>query len=86
MSQLSEIIENHQRNESLCNPYAAIDTKYRKNDDKKNNTQKPYTVFAVAIADILGNAKVRHEPGFSNNSHPEKGLENGKCLKFCSTN
>jgi DNA polymerase, archaea type len=71
---LTAIIENHQRNELLCQPYAAIDTEYRKNDDEKNNSQKPYTIFAVAIVDSLGDTKLKHESDFSNNSQPEKEL------------
>ena len=75
-SELSTIIENTQRNELLYQPYAAIDTEYRKTNDKKNNSQKSYTIFAVSIVDSLGNIKVKHESDFSGNnySQPEKEL------------
>ncbi len=73
-SEQTTTIGNIQRNELLCQPYAAIDTEYRKNDDMKSNRQKPFTIFAVAIADSLGNTKSRHESDFSAFNQPEKQL------------
>jgi hypothetical protein len=60
-----------QRNELLCGTYAAIDTEYRINE---NSNVKPYSIFAVAIVDSIGNIKVKHESDFANNHYPEKEL------------
>ena len=59
----------NRRNELLTGTYAAIDTEYRLN---QNNKAKPYTIFAVAIVDSLGNVKVRHESNFAYSQCPEK--------------
>src|SRR3982751_6177065 len=66
-SELSPIIKDKQRNELLYQPYAAIDTEYRKIGNR-------YSIFAVAIVDSLGNIKVKHESDFCNYPQPEKGL------------
>jgi DNA polymerase elongation subunit (family B) len=62
---------NIQRNELLTQPYAAFDLEYRYNE---NNSQKPYTIFAVGIVDSLGNIKAKHELDFVNHPQPEKEL------------
>ena len=59
------------RNELLTDTYASIDIEYRFN---QNNKDKPYSIFAVAIVDSLGNTKVRHESHFVNYQYPEKEL------------
>jgi DNA polymerase, archaea type len=61
------------RNELLNDIYAAIDIEYRVNDNDSSNV-KPYTIFAVSIADSLGNVKVKHESDFANCQYPEKEL------------
>src|SRR3954453_13906481 len=66
-SELSPIIKDKQRNELLNQPYAAIDTEYRKNENR-------YSIFAVAIVDSLGNIKVKHESDFSRYPQSEKEL------------
>src|SRR4051812_34824967 len=62
------IIKDNQRNELLCQPYAAIDTEYRKKEGNR------YSIFAVAIVDSLGNIKVKHESDFCGYPLPEKEL------------
>jgi DNA polymerase elongation subunit (family B) len=64
---------NIQRNELLTQPYAAFDLEFRYDE---NNSQKPYTIFAVAIVDSLGNIKVKHELDFASEQQPEKELVN----------
>jgi DNA polymerase I len=63
----SKISKESQRNELLCQPYAAIDTEYRKNGNR-------YSIFAVAIVDSLGNIKVKHELDFYEYPRPEKEI------------
>ncbi len=62
-----------QRNELLRQPYAALDLEYRYDE---NNSQKPYTIFAAAIVDSLGNIKAKHESDFANHLQPEQELVN----------
>ena len=62
---------NIQRNELLRQPYAAFDLEYRYDE---NNSQKPYTIFAAAIVDSLGNIKAKHELDFASELLPEKEL------------
>ncbi len=57
----------------LRQPYAALDLEYRYDE---NNSQKPYTIFAAAIVDSLGNIKAKHELDFANHLQPEKELVN----------
>jgi DNA polymerase I len=64
----STIIKNIQRNELLNQPYAAIDTEYRKSEGNR------YSIFAVAIVDSFGNIKVKHESDFYEYPQPEKEL------------
>ncbi len=59
------------RNELLTYTYASIDIEFRFD---QNNSDKPYSIFAVAIVDSLGNTKVRHESHFVNYQYPEKEL------------
>ena len=68
-----------QRNELLRQPYAALDLEYRY-DEK--NSQKPYTIFAAAIVDSLGNIKAKHESDFVNHLQPEKELVNWIMFKI----
>jgi DNA polymerase, archaea type len=63
-----------QRNELLCSPYAAIDSEYRVDNDVSSKSQKPFTLFAVAIVDSLNNVNSKHELDFSDSPHPEKEL------------
>ena len=60
-----------QRNKLLLGIYAAIDTEYRTNG---NSNAKPYTIFAIAIVDSIGNIKVKHESDFVDSQFPEKEL------------
>jgi DNA polymerase I len=64
----SKIIKDNQINEFLCQPYAAIDTEYRKKEGNR------YSIFAVAIVDSLGNIKVKHDSDFCRYPLPEKEL------------
>jgi hypothetical protein len=59
------------RNELLTDTYASIDIEYRFD---QNNKDKPYSIFAVAIVDSLGNTNVRHESHFADYKYPEKEL------------
>ncbi|WP_148686800.1 DNA polymerase domain-containing protein [Candidatus Nitrosocosmicus hydrocola] len=70
---------NIQRNELLMQPYAAFDLEFRYDE---NNSQKPYTIFAAAIVDSLGNIKAKHELDFGNNLQPEKELVNWIMLEI----
>lgn len=62
---------NSERNELLNGSYAAMDTEFRINE---KYTQKPYTIFAVAIVDSLGNIRAKHESDFAVYPTPEKEL------------
>ena len=64
---------NIQRNELLIQPYATFDLEFRYDE---NNSQKPYTIFAAAIVDSLGNIKTKHELDFASELQPEKELVN----------
>ncbi len=66
-SELSTIIKSTQRNELLNQPYAAIDTEYRKSGNR-------YAIFAVAIVDSVGSTKAKHESDFCEYTQPEKEL------------
>jgi len=71
VSSTANINYNIQRNELLMQPYAALDLEYRYDE---NNSQKPYSIFAAAIVDNLGNIKAKHELEFVNHLQPEKEL------------
>src|SRR4051794_10396136 len=64
---ISTSSKESQRNELLNQPYAAVDTEYRK-------IGKRYSIFAVAIVDSLGNIKVKHDSDFCGYPQPEKEL------------
>jgi DNA polymerase, archaea type len=66
-SELYSITQDKKRNELLSQPYASIDTEYRKNGNR-------YSIFAVAIVDSLGNIKVKHESDFCEYPQPERDL------------
>jgi DNA polymerase, archaea type len=61
------------RNVLLNDIYAAIDIEYRVNENESSNL-KPYTIFAVALVDSVGNVKTKHESDFADCQYPEKEL------------
>jgi len=67
-SHIRKIPNSVRRNELLLRPYAAVDLEYRYNE---KYTDKPYSIFAAAIVDSLGNVKSRHESDFADYHHPE---------------